>query len=335
MAYEPARDLWFLMRSNLVLGPGQPDQLVVRRFDRGTDQWETINDAGPEIPVNQWDSFFFALNDRLVLRDETGQLRVLDTSDPEEILEVGEYDPPPGFLWDAVGARTKTGGDVNFVSWGCVDADPCAPEDSSLLLTRLQVSATGAALQAPTVLYSFFYGANSQSQGSIVHDINFDRLILVTPEDVPGAPTLEGTATVAIYGRGTHAKVDPPGDLIFPQHAGKIRQAAFDPCQATVYAGSIQITEIRGIATDASTQDPPPVTKDIGRKASALVYEPYTRSLIVADESLDGFAVDAWTAQGTKDIPDIRKRSTVEWAPPNDLRPSFLAVEDSPTPLCD
>ena len=93
---------------------------------------------------------------------------------------------------------------------------------------------------------------------------------------------------------------------------------------------------MRGIATDATDGSPLlPVTDNLGTNGASLVYEPYTQSLMVVDSSFDNFGIDAWHTQGTNDVPDLKKRGTVEWNPPANVRPSFVAVETSTTAICD
>lgn len=305
--HEAQRDVWFLL---------QGDTARAARFDRGRNRWEF--EGREQTVVEVVDPLHvFALNGNLAILDGEFKLKVFDTSDLGDFSLKGEADYPTG-LWGAVGTPTSAGGEVHVISLSC----PGAPEFCEVLLTRIQIQQDVQEFASTSIATTMVTAAGSE-QGSIGFNPATNSVVAV----VPG---FEDAAQSSVYLTSRAHMVQDT--ILVTQLTPQPRLAAVDPCLSAVYVmGPLNQTMIGApLTTDPDNVE---MSKLVGITGQGLVYEPYTRSLILQQQS-GNFTIDAWSIVGTETAPDLRKRLGNSWSPPN-VQPAFVSVANPRGVLCD
>jgi hypothetical protein len=306
--HEAQRDVWFLI---------QGTEARAAKFNRRSNEWEyeggaqTVTEVADPLHV-------FALNGYLAILDGSFKLQVFDTSDLGSFEPKGEADYPTG-LWGAVGTPTSAGGEVHTISLSC----PGAPDFCDVLLARIQIDASDVQQFPPaTIVDDVDTMEVGSEQGSIAFNPTSNSVVAV----VPG---IGAAVTDVFLTSRSHTAID---SLTLTQYTAQPRLAAVDPCQSVVYVlGPLNQTMVAKALS--SSADNTEMNKAIGITGQGLVYEPYTRSLILQQQS-GNFTIDAWSIVGTETAPDLRKRLGGSWAPPT-VRPTFLSVANPRSPLCE
>lgn len=302
--HEAERDLWFLI---------QGDEVRAARFDRRQGEWAYESEAAqvvaPVDPVH-----VFALNGNLAVLGDGGELSVFDTKDLSDVSLKGTAQYPDG-LWGTVGAPSSAGGEVHVLSLDC----PGAPERCVVELRRIQVDGDGVQEFAPVKLVEAPVTSPGASQGSIGFDPGANLVVAVVPdfEDEFGQSAIYLTTR-------THQVQET---LSLRQRSAQPRVAAVDPCQSVLY---VMVPQAQPMVAGALVDDADrmEMTKAVSVNGQGMTFEPYTRSLLLQQQSGDNYTVDAWSIVGTQLAPDIRKRLS-NWAPPR-VRPAFVSVAVPP-----
>lgn len=308
--HEAERDVWFLL---------QGDEARAAKFNRRTNKWEYEGDAQTVIEVVD-PLHVFALNGYLAILDGAFKLQVFDTSDLDNFELKGEANYPAG-LWGAVGTPTSAGGEIHTVSLSC--PGPGDPGFCEVLLTRIQIDASDVQQFPPTPIHTTAVTEAGSEQGAIAFNTTSNSVVAIVPgfEDA-------GLTDVFLTSR-SHMALD---SFNLTQYTSQPRLAAVDPCQSVVYVlGPLNQTMVAGSL--APTAESTEMAKAVGITGQGLVYEPYTRSLILQQQS-GTFTVDAWSIVGTETAPDLRKRLGGSWSPPI-VRPAFVSVANPRSALCE
>lgn len=309
VAHEAERDLWFLIRG---------DSVRAARFDRIRNRWEFESQettiVAPLDPLH-----VFALNGNLAVLDASRTLQVFDTADLSDIHPKGSADYPEG-LWGAVGVPNSAGGEVYVSALECPDnLMPCVVQ-----LTRIQIGAE-VQQQSPTDIFMTSVTEPGSAHGAITFDPGLGQIVAL----VPGFN--EGMDMSTIVLRSRPALVDA-GTITLTQRSLQPRVAVVDPCQSVLYVmGPLEQVMVAGSLNDTAGREE--MVRVVGVNGQGMVYEPYTRSLVLQQSSGDSFTVDAWAITGEELSPSIRKRLN-DWRPPS-VKPSFLSVATPRGVLCD
>jgi|GEM_PF-2796439 len=317
-AYEPRRGVWFFVRDK---------KLAAARFDRETNEWDFLTRDGPEITgLTPFTELFFAFNERVALKLGT-KLQIFDTSDLADLKFAEEVDYPAGTPWGAAAASKSVGGNVVILNKNCPAGVPltCPIELTSIAVTRDVVQVGGTVVVDP----DFAHGESGSAAGRVRYDIGTEQVVVLVPD-----PSALGSQV----GKIAQATLYTPDSLVvgqsfnFQQPGNQISTLDIDPCHSVVHAMSPISQNLSGFPLDDSV-GVIPMFEPVGINGRRVVYEPYTRSLILVEDEAADFGLDAYSLTGTQAVPDVRKRIT-DWSPPT-VRPKFLAVETTETPLCN
>lgn len=310
--YEAERDLWFL-----ILG----DTVRAARFDRLSNSWEFESEETTIVtPVDPL--HVFALNGNLAVLDTSfTTLQVFDTSDLSDIQLKGSATYPALGLWGAVGVPTNAGGEVYVQELNCNGVDPCVVQ-----ITRIQIREEVQQL-TPTKIFDTSVVDPGSAHGAITFDPGVGQIVALVPDFED-----DDDAKSTVFLRNRPSLTDAGSVTLQQRPLGlQPRVAVVDPCQSVLYVmGPLFSTMVAGSLNDAPDRNE--MLQAVGVNGQGMVYEPYTRSLILQQSSGDLFGVHAWSITGDPANPSISKRLNT-WRPP-EIRPRFVSVATPRDLLC-
>ncbi len=333
IAYEMERDLWFVLKSDsTAFQPAPADNIVLeaRSFDRATNEWTVLNGSPPRVDTPYGIRALYAMPDRLALLTLSSslqvQLVVYDTSDPGDLREVTSRVT----LEDGGEIRTATvvplsvGGRLQIVRKAPCDGSlgVCA-SSSQLELQRVDITPSGVqAFQAEPILE--IDGATSDASAAT----DPGGFVVMGAPDTSAPPISQGYVQL-------FSATDQTTDgtkYLFPLGQAELKSMVVDPCNRVAYLTGPQIKSVIGVPL--TTTMGRPETESLNDVGKGLVYEPYTRTLIVPLDSDNEFGLTALTLGGTPDSPSLSPRSVGTWQPPRHLKPRNVVAAQADGTHC-
>jgi len=258
---------------------------------------------------------------------------------------IGSVDVPPEKRILATLGRpnpnTGVGGRVTFIHFnransplsGCTQGDAgtevvCPVRTSSMVI---QASDTSPAQPPTPTLVDWVSQSGSNPSGATDLKNSFDYIV------VPPEPGEGSTATAYKFATNSTLSKKVDFDLGTLQAASVSMSATVvDPCVERVVtseqANTRTIYAVPFSGTAGAVQVP------LNAPAGALVYEPFTKTVIqylqdAAAPSFRGFILG-----GTADAPTLVERGTggaLPWTPPADLNPAIVVVKNPLQPPCN
>lgn len=313
-AFEPRRQVWFL---NL------DGKIVPSTFDRATNEWE-FGEEGPETGGIVDPALVFALPERLV-SFEDGRFIVYDTSDLEDIRDIGAFTAPEGTVWGAAAADKQVGGDIQYLAKHCAaDADLECPVE----LTRIAIQASAIQAQTPTVVGTTDQSVNRTARGNI----GYNRLTSKFAVLIPNKVGFSNQASVDLW-TSTHGH-DVSEEFYFDIPTGNqqvLSAMTIDPCHSVAYMMLNNQTDLFGVPLTGDGLFT--MKKNVTTNGSGIVYEHFTGSILKTINSAGDRGIDTWTIEGTATQPSVSQR-VVGWMRPS-VRPRYIAVEEDNNIICE
>jgi hypothetical protein len=322
--YDGLRDYWYVWESGgvgIFPNPTDPVFLHVRQLDTHTGDWTELQRL--KVPPLVSFSVMTVLRERLeyiaydsLMDGNIGaDLVSVDTTDPSNVSVTNSQllDVQPIGL---IGTRSSTqnGGSINMLrSVPCPDGGICLELQHVIVAADQNPELTSIVALGPYV--------GSPAYGSFIQG---------GPLDVIGWTTKVPNTSISTY------SPQVPGNVVgtpipFSSNDGVFKPFAFAEClgqalmigtnqDLAVYA--IPLTSATGVLARGTTQ----------HSGEAIYFEPYTSTILAPFSQGAGFELTAFKLSGTAAAPVITARTSTDWNPPADVRPSILATR-TPLPI--
>lgn len=317
-AYEPERDIWFLLTA---------DSMQAARFDRVDLEFEMLGQPVEVAKAVQFD-YVFALGDTVSIVSRRGatsnfDIQVYNTSDLEGMSHLRDIPLPSNAstdsLWSLTSAHLNSGNSI-YVAWAqCADSTlpPC-----NVMISRIQPE-NGTVTDQEVVTVTSGSSTVRSEKGSITFDIEALQPVLFVPDYTVGG--VSGTLH-------TFTSSLVPQEQ-FPMREGGDQGQLLDmnPCLKSVFAKDVGQNPLV-VAPLSKSPDAMGSDVAVGINGQGMVFEPYSKSLIMIQASGDTRSI-ALESRGTVEKPVMMKRLAT-WKPPQ-FNPTFVTVEQPIDPVCD
>lgn len=348
IAYDSLYDRWYIFKQGATAV--DPATLSVRTYNRATTKWTELGSA--TVPAVTSQSMLAVLKDRILYQSTvkptsgapTQGLSILDVSNLANIVVLGN--PPQSALPDgakALIARPNSSGPggsatlVSVPSTSCGPLDPDAGTSPTVCNVHVITVTVTSGSSVPSLEGG---GAGGKDVGQIPQT---NSGVGVTSDPTPGGNsdivvlppvdyTTQPTGFVKVINPTNH---NITGTFPFTVNGSRISDAAFDPCNQVVITG--ELLKDQSVFVVPTTTGGTVQTISSSTAVQALVFEPFTRSVLRLFDDSANPEITAYLLGGTKTAPALSLRltgSTPPWSPPTGLRPKVLVVKQPATPSC-
>lgn len=322
VAYDDARDVWYIFQSNTdsyFPNPKDGVTLHVKKIDTYTGEWSDLT----SIPVPPIVAFTHVgvIADRLVYiayrrtdADADQDMVTIDTSvsDKVGIVDTTQLTGPVPF--GLMATRGTTGSQAGFVNLlrrsGCDGGGTC------LDIVNYQFPDGKPVFKQARTLGQVF---GSPAYGSYRRG-GVDVLAWRASANDPSMPIHQ--LTPATLGEGT-------AEIPFSSNDLFLKPMAFSDClKQALIVGTNQDLSVS--AKPLETQTTKSARVVIQHSGQAVVYEPYTSTVLAPFSQGPNYELSAVTLGGTEDGPTLTIRTKSDWTPPPELRPEIVATRSPP-----
>jgi hypothetical protein len=208
-------------------------------------------------------------------------------------------------------------------------AEVVCPVRTSTIL--VPAAATTPAMPGVPVLVDFISQSGSNPSGATDLKNGFDYIV-VPPEPGEGS---NATAYKFDNQSGSEGKVDFDLGTLQPASVS-MSSSVVDPCIERVITSEQANTRSIYAVPFAGTAGP--VDVPLNAPAGALVYEPFTKTVIqyLQDAAMPSFR--GFVLGGTAEVPTLTERGTggaLPWMPPGDILPSIVVTKNPLNVACN
>ncbi len=346
---DPNSDNWYFFET--ASPTAATATLQVRALDVESGDWRDVG-AGVTVPVPS--SNVVLLNGGIAYVSGsatsiqgTRPVTILDTANAAKVTKFADVplDAGTNAVLDSsvrlgvIAHPSSKGGSVTVVleetGTSCVAGTRSDPSITLCNIDLLRVSVdltaggSGATVDTSAPVAVGQVNPTGGSPGFAADDGNDADIVVLPSLDGSATTTATACSNPAATTMGSVQEFNPnqshastTAQLPFVMGSTRISAAAFDYCQNIAYATSLLDQVIWGVPTSGS---PPPAAGQICKTSGggALLYEPYTRSLLrVANDS----SLESYTVTGSASAPPVFKSNTNFRTPTGYAAPGAIAV---------
>lgn len=323
VAYEAERDIWFLVKE---------DSMQAARFNRVSLEFEKL---GKPVDVEKavQSDLVFALGETVSIVTRGAELgtltiQVYNTSSLDGMLPLREIPLPSNpaagelkSLWGMTSAHLSSGNSL-YATWSHCMEPPALPA-CRVMAARIQPENGTVTPREVVAVPQATPNMLSSDSGAITYDIESLQPVVYVPGYAVGST--EGTLHTFTSSLVPQQQfpIKKPGDR------GQLLD--MNPCLKSVFAKDVSQNPLV-VAPLSASPDAMGVDISVGINGQGMVYEPYSKSLLMIQVSGDARTI-ALESRGTVDQPAMMKRLAT-WKPPQ-FNPTFVTVEQPIDPVCD
>jgi hypothetical protein len=365
IAYEAARDLWFVFTGTPGTSGDSTGPLLVGTMT--SDGFNILQTVTVPKPTDQ--NTVAILNQRILYRStkffgggvtatQDDQFTLLDTSAAlsatQKVAAIAKLDIP--YQYSTIGAvgsplrGSTAGGRVFFVhdnpgfAANCQTLDAGAEPSCTVSASTLSIAAADkTTLTTPPITALSSLIDKDGSFPAIGIQPGGNTAVIVVPPIRAG----DGNATVYRYNASTGGASSPvkfslngAGRMLDPTNPASIPGVAYDPCNDLLFAAELANTRLLYAIPIGSTAAPPvafdPNTQN--GTAATVTYEPYSKTLLNTNFDPTNPTFSGFQVTGTATAPTFiarGKAGALPWSPPNSLIPSVVVVRNPTGEPCN
>lgn len=332
IAYDGARDLWFIFESKSNdFVPGVDDQVVlhVRALDAKTGIW--MPRAQLDVPVLQSYDSIGITRERITYvaykSPDAGspgrEYVTFDTSNLADIKQLKSLavDVTP---FGAMASRSVGGfgGYVNYLRMSTTDCD--AGNICQMELLPVRIPNSGDPSLDAVVPLGYTTRFNVPSYGVMPPPVDLDLVVFPRTSNDASAPS-----TIRRYDPINHNEQQAPTDFVITDT--NLKRAAVSTCGKMAFVvGTNSDLRVHAIPIQPNGGGTP-TSASTGHSGQSVYFEPSTKTVLAPFAQGAGFDFSAFKLGGTETAPTLSQR-TSDWTPPSDLRPILLGIRE-PLPI--